>query len=230
VTNETEGKCLGLVGGLGPGATIHYYRELIDAHAARRHVPRLLITHADVSRVLRDAGSGNLQALAQYLAQLIRPLADAGAQVAAIAAITPHICVPDLVKLLPLPLVDLIAEVAHTVQARGLTRVAVFGTRVTVESQLFGRLDSIEVIPPKPDELDYIHNTYVEIVQTGRGSEAQAAGLRRIAHTLCERDGAEAIVLAGTELALVFNDRNTDFPAIDCARVHVDAIMSHLIR
>jgi aspartate/glutamate racemase len=29
-----EGRCLGLIGGLGPGATIYYYRGLLAAHAA----------------------------------------------------------------------------------------------------------------------------------------------------------------------------------------------------
>jgi aspartate racemase len=40
-----------------------------------------------------------------------------------------------------------------------------------------------------------------------------------------ERDGVEAIILAGTDLAVLFNESNTDFPHIDCARVQLDAIM-----
>jgi aspartate racemase len=89
-----EGRCLGLVGGLGPGATIHYYRELIAAHAARDRVARMLIAHADVNRVLALAGAKDLDGLAQYLAGIIASLKAGGAELTAMVAITPHICVP----------------------------------------------------------------------------------------------------------------------------------------
>ena len=57
----------------------------------------------------------------------------------------------------------------------------------------------------------------------------QLGPLTDIAHTLLSRDRVEAIVLAGTELSLLFDDTNTDFPAIDCARVHIDAIVARLL-
>ncbi len=47
-----------MIGGLGVGATIYYYRELVKAHAARGCVPNLVIVHADVNRVLQYAASG----------------------------------------------------------------------------------------------------------------------------------------------------------------------------
>jgi aspartate racemase len=46
---------------------------------------------------------------------------------------------------------------------------------------------------------------------------------------LIEREKAEAILLAGTDLAFVFNPSNTDFPYLDGARVHIDAIMHRLL-
>jgi aspartate/glutamate racemase len=48
-----ESRCLGLIGGLGPDATVHYYRELIAAIAKQDRVPRLLITHAEYERVYK---------------------------------------------------------------------------------------------------------------------------------------------------------------------------------
>jgi len=230
VTTKTEGRCLGLIGDLGPGDTIHYYQELIAAHAARGYVSRLLISHADVDRVLGNVKDNNLAGLAHYLAQLIGQLSDAGAEVTAIAAITPHICAPELAKLSPLPLVNLVDDVARVVRAKGLARVAIFGTRFSVETGLFGQLPGVEFVAPKPDELNFIHDTYLQIVKAGRGSDEIFRGLRNLAHRLCERDGAQAIILAGTELSLVFNAANTDFPAIDCARVHIDAIMDQVLR
>jgi aspartate racemase len=189
-----------------------------------------LISHADVGRVLNDVGDNNIAGLARYLAQLIEELSRAGADVAAIAAITPHICMPQLLKRSSLPLINLVEEVARAVRSKELSRVAIFGTRFSVETGLFGQLDGVEIVRPKPDELDLIHNSYLQIVDAGCGSDEIFRVLRNLAHRLCERDGAEAIILAGTELSLVFNQANTDFPAIDCARIHIDAIMNQVLR
>ena len=226
---RAPGRCLGLIGGLGVGATIHYYKALTAAHQARGRLARLRIAHADVERVLDDVGAGRLDDLARYLASLIGQLAAGGAEVAAIAATAPHICAPHLAPICPLPLIDLTEAVARAVRAAGLKRVALFGTRAAMASGLFGRLSGVEIVALRPAELDYVHDTYLAIVRAAGGTPEQIAGLRRLADTLCRRDGAEAIVLAGTELALVFDEATAGFPALDTARIHIDAIMAALL-
>jgi aspartate racemase len=109
---------LGLIGGLGPGATIHYYRELAKAQAGE-----FLIVHADMDRVRGDVERGDRDGLAAYFARLIERLARGGAEVAAISAVTPHICICELEKVSALPLVNIIAETA----ARRFDRVAIGG-------------------------------------------------------------------------------------------------------
>ena len=49
--------------------------------------------------------------------------------------------------------------------------------------------------------------------------------LTSLALSLCKWDGVDPIILAGTDLASVFNDRNIEFPYIDCAALHLQAIM-----
>ena len=225
----TASRCLGLIGGLGVGAAIHYYRELAAEHQKRNRSLDLVMVHAEVERVLGYIRDNDLTALADYLAAIILRLSHAGADVAAIPAVAPHICVPQLTGLSPLPLIDLVGEVAREVDTRGLKRVALFGTRYAIETNLFGRLPGVEIVQPKPGEIDLIHKAYTEIVRAGRGSAEQLVPLTDLAHTLQHRDGVEAILLAGTDLSLLFDDTNTDFPAIDCARVHIDAIVNKLL-
>jgi aspartate racemase len=224
---STEGRCLGLIGGLGPGATVHYYRGLIAAHEAAGRVPRMLIAHADVDRARTLAEGKRLDELAHYLSGLIAGTAAGGAEMAAIVAITPHICAAELTALSPLPLIDIVSEVAEAIRARGLKRVALFGTRSTVESRMFGRL-GVEVVMPRPDEVERIHNTYLDVLYD-RSTPAQIDGLRDLAHTLIKRDGAESVLLAGTDLSMVFDESNTGFPTIDCAGVHIAAITRRLL-
>jgi aspartate racemase len=223
-----EGRCLGLIGGLGPAATVHYYRELVAAHEKRARTPRLLIAHGDVHRVYAAVTAKDFDGLAHYLAALVSQLAAAGAELTAIVAATPHICADRLVALSPLPLVNMLTEVAAAVRARSLKRVALLGTRFTIETRMFGCLDDIEVVMPPADEIDRIHRIYSDFV-AGRGSAAQTEELRKLAQAFVARDGAQAVLIAGTDLSTVFTESNAGFPVIDCASVHIEAIVTRLL-
>jgi aspartate racemase len=225
MNDATLGRCIGLIGGLGVGATVHYYQELVKAHATRGRVLNLVMAHADMNRALATVQAGDRAGLAEYLAGLIAKLAAAGAEFAVVPAVTPHICIAELLKLSPLPVVNLVEELQRQIEARGLRRVALFGTRFTVESGLFGLLRGVDVVAPTAAEIEFVHQTYMQLVSAGGGSEEQRASLSRLAHLLMERESVEAVILAGTDLALVFNDSNTDFPHLDCARLHLDAIV-----
>ena len=220
--------CLGLIGGLGPGATVEYYRALVKAHADRQIPLRLLIAHADMNYVVRQVKDGAKAALAGYFSSLISQLRAAGAQIAAVSAITPHMCADELAAMSPLPLVDPIEETAREIRAQGLHRVGLLGTGYVMESGLFGRLKDFDVVAPVSAELEFVHDTYTRLAAEGVAADGDYSALRSVAMTLCERDGAQAVVLAGTDLALVFNESNTDFPHIDCTRVHIEAIMRRL--
>jgi aspartate racemase len=84
-------------------------------------------------------------------------------------------------------------------------------------------------VQPQPTEVDLIHNTYLELAQQGQTSAAKIDQLRELAHILCRRDGVEAILLAGTDFNLVFDEQNAGFPAVDCAAAHIQAIVSEMI-
>jgi len=113
--------------------------------------------------------------------------------------------------------------------ARSAQRVAVFGTRFVIESDLYGMAPGVEIVRPQPSEIDTIHTTYVELAARGEASAEQHRILTTLAHTLRERDQVDAIIFAGTDLSLLFNDANTDFPAIDCAALHLAAILRGLL-
>jgi len=188
----------------------------------------MVIIHADLTRVLRLVGEGNVVGLADYLSQQIEHLKDAGAQVAAIAAVTPHICMPQLIEKSQLPIIDVIDVLDEHLAGLHGSRVALFGTRAVMDSGMFGRLRNGTLVTPSPDERQRIHETYLDIVG-GRGSKReQMKLLRNLASTLKKRDGAEAIVLAGTEFSVLFDGEEMGFNGIDCARLHIAAIVQQL--
>src|SRR5258708_3678006 len=218
-------RTFGLVSGLGVGAGIFYYKALVDAHSARGLTPSLLMVHADVRYVTSQAAARETKQLAEYLASLLRQLALGGAEIASIPAFSPQICANELASITPLPLVSLLDAISAEVERRRFSRVALFGARVTMETQMFGTLLGTEVIMPTPDEIDTIADIYVRVVEEARASDEDFNQLRRLAHALIERERLDGIVMAGTDLAFVFNQSNTYFPHLVRARVHVEAIM-----
>jgi aspartate racemase len=214
---------IGLLGGLGVGAAIHYYRELAEAHLRIGRTMQLVMAHASVFRVADFAAQGDREGLAGYLNQFLDQLKAAGADFGVIPALTPHLCIDELKTIAPIPVIDLTEVVADYIKARGLRTVALFGTRYVVESNLYGRLAN--AVLPQPGEVTFIHEAYTRLAQTGIVSADDRAGFIALAGTLQQRDGVEAIVLAGTDFALMFEPDSTPFPHVDCTRAHIDVIM-----
>jgi aspartate racemase len=207
---------LGLIGGLGPIATIHYYQQLVAAGAGE-----MLTVHAEIARGMDFVQRGDISGLASYLARLIERMAKGGAEVAAVSAVTPHVCIRELEKLSVLPLVSIIDETNRAIHARGLRRVALFGTRFTVESRMFGMLTDVEVVVPAAAVVQQIHDAYMATVA---GSTEGREVFIRIAREL----PVDAVVLAGTDLALIFDAQNTPFEHVDCTKAHVEGIVRAL--
>jgi aspartate racemase len=218
---------VGIVGGLGVGATVHYYEQIAAACKARGVVPDLVIAHADVEHGQSLIRRGALGELARYLAGFIERLSRAGAEAAALPAVTPHICIAELAPLLPIPLIDIVDVLAAELGARRIGRVALMGSIFTVDGSLWGQLGEVEIVKPQPAEVALIGAVYQRILD-GKTEPDDADRLRRIADSLQRRDGVETVLLAGTDLALMFDETTAGFPCLDVARLHIDAIVERL--
>jgi aspartate racemase len=221
--------CVGIVGGLGVGATVHYYERIAALCKARGVIPDIVMAHADVELAQSFVREGRLDKLADYFASFIERLGRAGAEMAVLPAVTAHICIAELASRSPLPLINIVEATARELQARKLRRVALFGTTFTMEGSLWGQLTGVEIVKPQPDEIAFVGRAYQRIVDTQKGDDADTVGLRGIAAELVRRDGVEAVLLAGTDLTVIFDEDNAGFPCLDCARVHIDAIVEKLI-
>ena len=221
--------CIGIVGGLGVGATVHYYEKITAACKARGVVPDLVFNHADVERGQGYVRDNKLDEMGTYLAGFIDRLAAGGADAVAIPAVTPHIAIKQIQAHTKVPLLNIVDTIGTELRARKLKKVALFGTIFTMRGSLWGQMTAAEIVKPQPDEMDFVGKAYRRILDTQAADPADAARLREIAATLRKRDGVETILLAGTDLALMFDEASAGFPCIDVARLHIDAIVVRLL-
>jgi aspartate racemase len=221
---------VGLIGGIGPAATELYYRGLVAAHTAYTDGMAdpppmdLTIVHAEVRDLARNFNAGKPKEQAEIFARLVDRLKGAGAGMAAVTSIGGHFCIDELRAVSPLPLIEAIPVLDADLAGRGLERVGLLGTRGVMESGVYGGLRSIDWVAPPADALDIVHDDYVAMAISGVITEDRRARLFRAGKALCEDQGAEAVVLAGTDLFLAFDGRDCGFPVIDAAEVHIAEI------
>src|SRR5215469_9242911 len=215
---------IGLIGGIGPAATDFYYRRLITTFARKNAALELTIAHADTPTLLNNLSKNDAAAQTHIYSRLTERLVSAGAECVAVTSIAGHFCIEDFKAVSQLPVVDLIAEVGRTIEKRGLKRIGILGTRTVMETRFYGRIASAEVIPPSKPDLENVHQAYISMAASGFITEQQRSIFYETSHRLLENDGAEAIMLGGTDLALAFNTDTCEFPLVDCAGIHADAI------
>ncbi len=215
---------IGLIGGIGPAATEFYYRNLVRAHVAAGRALELTIVHSDMRDLVQNMNDGAPDKQAEIFLHLTRRLQAAGADVVAVTSIAGHFCIREFEALSPLPVINAIPEIEAALVNRGLRRVGLLGTRVVMQSRLYGGVSTVEVVLPQGESFDATHNAYVAMAGAGQANDQQRELLFSVGNDLCSKQGAEAVVLAGTDLFLAFEGHDCGFPTIDSARVHIDAL------
>jgi aspartate racemase len=215
---------IGLIGGIGPAATEFYYRGLIDRHAKAGTAPDLTIVHADVREMAANLASGDARKQAEIFARLVQRLAAAGAELAAVTSMGGHFCIQELIAISPLPLLNAIPEVDAAIRQRNLKTIGIIGTRNVMVSGLYGGITSARIVVPEGDALDQVHTAYITMAGVGRVTDEQRQVFFSAGRQLCETQGADAVMLGGTDLFLAFQGQDCGFPVLDCADVHVDAL------
>ena len=180
--------------------------------------------HADTPTLLGNLASNNAAAQIAIYMRLTERLAAAGAGCVGVTSIAGHFCIADFKSLSPLPVIDMISEVNRAIEQRGLRRIGILGTRTVMESRFYGGVAHAQIIPPTGQDLDAVHQAYVEMAASGIVTEAQRKVFNRVSESLLHTAGAQAIMLGGTDLALAFNEKDAGFPIVDCAGIHADAI------
>ena len=215
---------IGLIAGIGPAATDFYYRGLIERHTASGIPLELTMAHADVREMAKNLAERQPQRQAEIFARLIGRLKAAGAEAAAVTSMGGHFCVNQLLPISPLPLVHGIHAVDAAIRKSGLKKIGVLGTRLVMETRLYGGVSTADLIAPEGEMFGAVGDAYSAMAGIGRVTEAQREIFLEAGHWLRRERGAEAIMLGGTDLFLAFQGAPAPFPLVDCADIHVEAI------
>jgi aspartate racemase len=216
---------IGLIGGIGPAATVVYYQRLCAAMAARGAPLELTLVQADIHALIANNLADRREAQAVIYAGLIDRLKAAGAGCAAITSIGGHFCFAETVARSSLPLVSAVEPLDEFFVAEGIGCVGLLGTRVVMRTKLYGQLVRTRAIALE-DEIESLGQMYQDMAVAGTCDAATRARFLEAGQRLVDQ-GAEAVVLAGTDLGLAFDGQETPYRVIDALDVHV-AVLADL--
>jgi len=211
---------IGLIGGIGVAATVVYYQRLVAA-ATARGVSKLELTivHGDIQELIRNNLADRRAEQAQAFLPLVERLKGAGCDCVALSSLGAHFCLNELAALSPLPIVSAVAPLDAYFVEQGIEQVGLLGTRVVMRTRLYGQLARTRAIA-LDDEIDRLGQTYQDIAVAGMCSPEQRALLLDAGRRM-NAAGADAIVLAGTDLNLAFDGQSPGYRVIDALDVHV---------
>jgi aspartate racemase len=228
-------KTLGIVGGIAPGSTVDYYRQLIETYREQKPdgtYPSIMINSIDLTRLLDLVGDNRLDELTDWLVREVERLARAGADLGLLASNTPHLVFEELSRKAPIPLLSIVDAAGDAAAAVGLRSVGLLGTRFTMQGRFYPEAFArrgIAVHAPSPGDQAYVHEKYMQELVSGELRPDTRRRFLAIIERLRE-NGAEGVLLAGTELPLLLRGADAGgLPLLDTTRIHVSRAVAEML-
>lgn len=205
------GKVLGVLGGMGPAATVAFLEQLQALTPAAGDADHIRVI-ADINPRVPNRNT-EPEAAGRELARMAAALRDVGAEVLAMPCNTAHAHAAAIEEASGLPLIHIIEETARAVHGRGARRPGVLGTGAgrMLHAQ---RLDA--VLLAEADQAAFMD--LIGRIKAGDTGEAVRAGMARLAARLVDQ-GADAVVAGCTEVPLVLGERDLAVPLVDTLQV-----------
>jgi aspartate racemase len=217
-------KTVGVLGGMGPDATVDFMATVIALTKAAKdqdHV-RMLVDHNPGVPDRQAAMHGDRAAVSKVLSDMALRLEAAGADFLVMPCNTAHVFLDDVLPLLQVPFIHIIGETVAEIAAlcSDARQVGVMATSACVEAGAYQAAIAAAgaqcVLPSATGQQQLM----ALIFRIKRGDRSQAV---RDAMLASARDlvaaGAEAIVAGCTEIPLVLSAADLEVPFISSTEV-----------
>lgn len=221
-------RTIGLLGGMSWESSVEYERLINEGVRARlggSHSADLVVRSYDFARIEALQAAGEWDAAGELLARDARLLQDAGAELVLLCTNTMHRVADRIEAAITVPFLHLADATAEAVRRAGVERVALLGTRYTMEHPFYAdrlRARGLEVLVPGEPDRTVVHDViYDELVRGVVRASSRAAYLEAIAR-LVDR-GAEGVVAGCTEIELLVGPDDLAVPYFPTTRLHAEA-------
>jgi aspartate racemase len=220
-------KKIGLIGGMSWESTRLYY-ELINKKIKEVlggfHSADCVIESVDFAQIAELQKLNDWKSLDAMMAKRALSLEASGAKMILICANTMHLCVDAIIRTVRIPVVHIAEVTAEKIKAHGIKKVALLGTKFTMEKNFFKdilKANDIEVVIPDEIDREEVHGIiYKELVQ-GILKDSSKRSYLRIIEKL-KNEGAEGVILGCTEIPLLIHPEDLDLPLFNTTKIHAE--------
>ncbi|MEX3073045.1 aspartate/glutamate racemase family protein [Vibrio alginolyticus] len=219
-------KTIGMVGGMSWESTASYYKALnegVKSQLGGLHSAKICLYSVDFDEIEKLQHQGKWSETALILTEAAKSVERGGADFLMICTNTMHKVVPEIESQISIPILHIADATAKSLVRDGVTKVGLLGTRFTMEQDFYkGRITEkfgIEVIVPDADEQTIVHDIiYQELCLGQINSDSRERYLKIIANI--QAQGAQAVILGCTEIALLVKQSDTTVPLYDTTEIH----------
>lgn len=221
---------IGMIGGVGPESTVDYYQRLIKLYqknVSGDDYPEIIINSINMTAMLKFVSGKYWDGLTGMLADAIRALQNAGADLAFIASNTPHIVFEQVRRVSPIPLVSIVDATRMEAKKLGLKKVGLLGTLFTMQSSYYqAEFDKsgIAMLVPNEEEQRYIQQKLFSEIENGVFLEETRNGLLKIVKRLIADESIDGVILGCTELPLILTKSEYGIPFLNTTEIHAQRI------
>lgn len=225
---------IGLIGGMSWVSTRTYYEDinqLVQARTSKMASAPLLIESLDFSNLIRLSSLEQWDHAAEVLTDSARRLEQAGATALIIGANSMHKVYDKVAEAVSVPVIHIADAVGAKMKEAGVTNATLLGTRnVVMESFYRKRLvaHGVSLLPPVVEEVEAMDKIIYEELMIGKASRAAERTFKTMLTNMGQR-GAQAAVLACTELDMVIDVDANVLPIFDGTRIHAQAAVDWIL-
>ncbi|KPV98266.1 Aspartate racemase [Pseudoalteromonas sp. P1-9] len=229
-------KTIGLLGGMSWESTLNYYKAInqgVKAALGGLNSAEILLYSINFDHIEKLQRAGEWQKMGDMLAKSAQDLEAAGAHCLLICTNTMHKVAHQIEENISIPLLHIADATAAQLIQDDISRVGLLGTAFTMEQGFYkNRLTEkfgIDVIVPNQEDRDCVHNVIYNELCLGEINLESKERYLSIINKL-HRQGAQAIILGCTEIALLVSQNDTEIPLYDTTGIHADAAVKFALK
>ena len=229
-------KTIGMIGGMSWESSIEYYRivnEAVKERLGNLHSAKSVMVSVDFAEIEMLQREGRWEQATRAMVAAARSVEAGGADFLIICTNTMHKMAEEVQQGIGIPLLHIADATAEVINARGLQRVGLLGTRFTMEEDFYrGRLVDkfhLGVLIPGAADREIVHRVIYDELVLGKTQPASKAEYLRIIAGLAEA-GAEGIILGCTEIGLLISQADSRLPLFDTTRIHALAAVEYALQ
>lgn len=221
-------KTLGLIGGTTWVSTVDYYRyinQLIADKLGGLNSAKILLYSLNFDELKALFDAGDWRQVAQNLSEIAKDLENAGAEAIVLCSNTTHLAAAEIERKINVPLIHIVDSTAAEILKFELKKVALLGTRFTMDSRFYGeklRQYEIETIVPNAEEREFINYSIFNELGKNIFAEETKQKFLEIIQNLNER-GAEGVIFGCTEIPMLLKPEDCPVPSFDTTLIHARA-------